>query len=108
MTTSETDCGPSDAPAVRRKAAIASPSARAARQPKFSMWKVGGTGFSLAELAAASRLVSGAHAPLAISRRYRVRLLPSHPFDALLGSYGWGTQVNRRRQRWRVSFFVRG
>ena len=31
-------------PAARRRAAIASPSARAARQPKFSMWKVGGTG----------------------------------------------------------------
>ena len=29
---------------TRRRAAMASPSARAARQPKFSMWKVGGTG----------------------------------------------------------------
>ena len=37
---------------------MASPSARAARQPKFSMWKVDGTGFSLAEFGFA-RISSG-------------------------------------------------
>ena len=48
---------------------IASPSARAARQPKFTMWKVSGTGFSLAEVARIAGLAAVSRLLAALTRR---------------------------------------